>query len=143
MVAKFNKKIGCCDLSVGLNAIVLMHIIGAVIAGVMIIIEMCKTDRSLKDEHHFIAFFCISLVYVICGPMFIIGVNDQKSLLMFPYLIINLGCIIYIAWYFGFRAEVIVLYVVEGLFYFLIFLLYFNKKSEETQVPEMETIEIN
>ena len=62
---------------------------------------------------------------------------------MFPYLIVNLGCIIYIAWYFGFRAEVIVLYVVEGLFYFLICLLYFNKKTEETQVPEMETIEIN
>ena len=52
MVAKFNKKIGCCVLSVGLNAIVLLHIVGAVIAGVMIIIEMCKTERSLKDEHH-------------------------------------------------------------------------------------------
>jgi len=52
MKPKFNKKIGCCDLSVGLNAIVIMHILGAVIAGVMIIIEMCKTERSFKDEHH-------------------------------------------------------------------------------------------
>lgn len=52
MGPKFNKKIGCCDLSVGLNAIVIMHILGAVIAGVMIIIEMCKTERSFKDENH-------------------------------------------------------------------------------------------
>lgn len=83
MVAKFNKKIGCCDLSVGLNAIVLMHIVGAVIAGVMIIIELSKNERSFKDEHHcklkcFVCVFCTALV---CGwfELVLMDFSKRKS----------------------------------------------------------------